>query len=435
MTLAARNWVPGTSETLVQDIAHKTASATSADLLARVQTLAERNRVIHEEECFNLNPATNVMNPMAEALLSSGIGSRPSLGYPGDKYEMGLEAIEEIEVIAAQLCAEVFDASFAEVRVPSGAIANLYGFMATCKPGDTIVAPPASIGGHVTHHIAGCAGLYGLRTVEAPVNGDGYTVDLDQLRTLALAERPKLITIGGSLNLFEHPVADIRTIADEVGAKVMFDAAHQCGIIAGRAWSNPLKEGAHFMTMSTYKSLGGPAGGLIVTNDAEIAKALDAIAFPGMTANFDAAKTAALAVTMLDWRDFGGAYAKEMIAMSQALATALDSEGVPVFAGAEGFTNSHQFAVLAKPFGGGQAASKKLRPNGFLACGIGLPAAAVDGDMNGLRIGTPELVRWGMTTADAGRLATLIKHGLDGDSVGEEVASWRRDFDTLCFVH
>lgn len=435
MTLALRNWVPGTSETLVQDIANQAASTTSADLLARVQTLAARNRVIHEEECFNLNPATNVMNPKAEALLSSGIGSRPSLGYPGDKYEMGLEAIEEIEVIAAQLCAEVFDASFAEVRVPSGAIANLYGFMATCKPGDTIIAPPASIGGHVTHHIAGCAGLYGLRTVEAPVNADGYTVDLDQLRSMALVERPKLITIGGSLNLFEHPVADIRAIADEVGAKVMFDAAHQCGIIAGRAWSNPLKEGAHFMTMSTYKSLGGPAGGLIVTNDAEIAKALDAIAFPGMTANFDAAKTAALAVTMLDWRDFGEAYAKEMIAMSQSLAAALDTEGVPVFAGAEGFTNSHQFAVLAEPFGGGQAASKKLRPNGFLACGIGLPVAAVDGDMNGLRIGTPELVRWGMKTADAGQLAALIKRGLNDESVGEEVASWRRGFGTLCFVH
>lgn len=435
MTLAQRNWVPETSETLVQDIANSVASMSSSDLLARVQTLAERNRMIHEEECFNLNPATNVMNPKAEALLSSGIGSRPSLGYPGDKYEMGLEAIEEIEVIAAQLCAEVFDAKFSEVRVPTGAIANLYGFMATCKPGDTIIAPPASIGGHVTHHVAGCAGLYGLRTVEAPVNADGYTVDLDQLRALAFAERPKLITIGGSLNLFEHPVAEIRTIADEVGAKVMFDAAHQCGIIAGRAWSNPLKEGAHFMTMSTYKSLGGPAGGLIVTNDAEIAKALDAIAFPGMTANFDAAKTAALAVTMLDWRDFGEAYAKEMIAMSQALATSLDSEGVPVFSTGEGFTNSHQFAVMAEAFGGGQAASKKLRPNGFLACGIGLPTAPVDGDLNGLRIGTPELVRWGMTSADAGQLAALIKHGLLGNSVAEEVASWRRDFNKLCFVH
>ncbi|MEL6167720.1 MAG: aminotransferase class I/II-fold pyridoxal phosphate-dependent enzyme [Pseudomonadota bacterium] len=435
MTLAERNWVPADCEARVQDIANGASGASSADLMARIEALADRNRVIHEEECFNLNPATNVMNPKAEMLLSSGIGSRPSLGYPGDKYEMGLEAIEEIEVIAAQLCAEVFDARFAEVRVPSGALANLYGFMATCKAGDTIIAPPASIGGHVTHHLAGCAGLFGLRTVEAPVNADGYTVDLDQLRVLALAERPKLITVGGSLNLFEHPVAEVRAIADEVGAKVMFDAAHQCGIIAGQAWSNPLAEGAHFMTMSTYKSLGGPAGGLIVTNDAEIAKALDAIAFPGMTANFDAAKTAALAVTMLDWKDFGVSYAKEMIALAQALALALNDNGVPVFAGADGFTNSHQFAVEASAFGGGQAASKTLRKAGFLACGIGLPIAAVEGDMNGLRIGTPELVRWGVTSKDAEQLAKLISRGLTESGIAAEVSNWRRSFDTLCFIH
>ncbi|MBY6199949.1 aminotransferase class I/II-fold pyridoxal phosphate-dependent enzyme [Maritalea mobilis] len=435
MTLAQRDWVPSPSETLVQKIAGETSTTPSAEVLARIEALAEENRRIHEKECFNLNPATNVMNPKAEALLSSGIGSRPSLGYPGDKYEMGLEAIEEIEVIAAELCAEVFDAQFAEVRVPSGAIANLYGFMATCKPGDTIIAPPASIGGHVTHQLAGCAGLFGLRTVEAPVNADGYTVDLEGLRALALAERPKLITIGGSLNLFEHPVAEVRAIADEVGARLMFDAAHQCGIIAGRAWSNPLKQGAHFMTMSTYKSLGGPAGGLIVSNDAEIAKALDTIAFPGMTANFDAAKTAALAVTMLDWRDFGAAYAAEMIAMSQALAAALDAKGVPVFKGDEGFTKSHQFAVLAAPYGGGQAASKKLRKAGFLACGIGLPEDPVEGDMNGLRIGTPELVRWGMTASDADRLADLIARGLAGEAILPEVSDWRQSFDRVHFVH
>ena len=434
MTLVLRDWVPAASETLIQDIATKAASTSSGDLLARIEHLADENRRIHEKECFNLNPATNVMNPRAEALLSSGIGSRPSLGYPGDKYEMGLEAIEEIEVIAAELCADVFDAQFAEVRVPSGAIANLYGFMATCRPGETIIAPPASIGGHVTHHLAGCAGLFGLRTIEAPINADGYTVDLDRLRVLAKAERPKLITIGGSLNLFEHPVTEVRAIADEVGAKVMFDAAHQCGIIAGRAWSNPLKEGAHFMTMSTYKSLGGPAGGLIVSNDTEMAKAMDAIAFPGMTANFDAAKTAALAVTMLDWKEFGSAYADEMIAMSKALAVALDAQGVPVFAAGEGFTDSHQFAVPAAQYGGGQAASKLLRKSGLLACGIGLPVEPVQGDMNGLRIGTPELVRWGMTAGDAERLAELIRRGLNGESVLSEVSGWRGEFDRLHFV-
>ncbi|AEV39344.1 Glycine hydroxymethyltransferase [Pseudovibrio sp. FO-BEG1] len=437
MVLAKRNWVPADCEALVQEVAQRTQTQSSVALLDRLDTLTAQNREIHEEQCFNLNPATNVMNPRAESFLASGIGSRPSLGYPGDKYEMGLEAIEEIEVIAAELSAEVFDAQYAEIRVPSGAIANLYGFMATCQPGDTIIAPPASIGGHVTHHIAGCAGLYGLLTVPAPVNADGYTIDVDGLRELVKAEKPKLITVGSSLNLFEHPVRAVREIADEVGAKVMFDAAHQCGIIAGKAWANPLEEGAHFMTMSTYKSLGGPAGGLIVSNDAELIERMDAIAFPGMTANFDAAKSAALAVTMLDWKEYGQAYAAEMIAVSKALAQALDAEGIPVFAKAQGFTQSHQFAVEAAEFGGGQAASKKLRKAGFLACGIGLPIAEVDGDMNGLRIGTPELVRWGVGVEHAAEMACLIAAALRSDQPEQylaEVSAWRQRFDKLCYV-
>lgn len=435
MPLSPRPWVPDTSESRVQSIAQMAADSSSKALLRHIAELADRNRAIHEVECFNLNPATNVMNPKAEILLSSGLGTRPSLGYPGDKYEMGLEAIEEIEVIAAQLCAEVFDAAFAEIRVPSGAMANLYGFMATCRPGDTIVVPPAAIGGHVTHHAAGCAGLFGLRTLEAPLSRDGYTIDINGLRDIVKAENPRLITVGGSLNLFEHPVAQIREIADEAGAKVMFDAAHQCGIIAGKAWCNPLKEGAHLMTMSTYKSLGGPPGGLIVTDDADMAQALDTIAFPGMTANFDVAKSAALAVTMLDWREVGGAYAAEMIAMSRALAEALDGEGVPVFSTPCGFTDSHQFAVLAQAFGGGQAASKMLRKAGFLASGIGLPVPEISGDMNGLRFGTPELVRWGMTRADAPRLAGLIARGLRGEPVAAEVAAWRKTYDKLHFLY
>ncbi len=437
MTIASRDWVPGASEALVQDIAAKTSAASSKDLRQRLQNLAERNREIHEKECFNLNPATNVMNPKAEALLASGIGSRPSLGYPGDKYEMGLEAIEEIEVISAELCAEVFGAQYAEIRVASGAMANLYGFMALTRPGDAVIVPPASIGGHVTHHQAGCAGLYGLDIHYAPIREDGYTVDIDGLRALAGKVRPKLITIGGSLNLLPHPVADVRAIADETGAHVLFDAAHQCGIIAGQAWPNPLAEGAHLMTMSTYKSLGGPAGGLIVSNDADIVERLDRIAFPGMTANFDAAKSAALAVTMLDWRDHGTAYGAAMVELAKALAAALDASGMPVHGKAFGYTQSHQFAIEAARFGGGQAASKKLRQAGFLACGIGLPGPEVAGDMNGLRIGTPELVRWGMTAKDAPRLAQLIASALranDPETLLEEVSAWRGEFDRVCFV-
>jgi glycine hydroxymethyltransferase len=438
MTLTTRGWVPTDCEARVQDIAGRTSGAASDVIMDRLEALVGENRDIHEAACFNLNPATNVMNPKAEAMLASGLGSRPSLGYPGDKYEMGLEAIEEIEVIAAQLCADVFDAKFAEIRVPSGAIANLYGFMATCKAGDTIIAPPASLGGHVTHHLAGCAGLFGLRTVEAPVLADGYTIDAEALLALAKAEKPKLITVGASLNLYEHPVAQIRAVADAMGAKVMFDAAHQCGIIAGKAWRDPLAEGAHFMTMSTYKSLGGPAGGLIVTNDAEMAERFDAIAFPGMTANFDAAKSAAMAVTMLDWRKHGQAYARKMIDVAHGLAAALKIRGVPVFETAQGATSSHQFAIRAVAYGGGQAASKQLRKAGFLACGIGLPIEGVAGDMNGLRIGTPELVRWGVDVQHVDRMADLIAEALSSNNpsaMAPRVRDWRGTFDTLHYMN
>jgi glycine hydroxymethyltransferase len=423
--LARRPWVPEACESHVLALAERVA-APAGEVAARIEALIVRNQDIHDAECFNLNPATNVMNPAAEAALARGLGSRPSLGYPGDKYEMGLEAIEEIEVIAAELAAEVFGAKYAEIRVASGAMANLYGFMALARPGDAIIAPPPSVGGHVTHHAAGCAGLYGLVSHPAPVDADGYTVDLDGLRALARRVGPRIITIGGSLNLFPHNVRAVRAIADEVGAHVLFDAAHQCGIIAGGAWPNPLAEGAHLMTMSTYKSLGGPAGGLIVTNDAAIAEKLDRIAFPGMTANFDAAKSAALAITLLDWREFGAAYAAAMVALSQALAGELAARGLRVFAQERGMTASHQFAVEAAPFGGGQAASKTLRRAGFLACGIGLPIAEVAGDLNGLRIGTPELVRRGVTPADAPALAELIAEGLRGNAP-EGVAARTRE--------
>jgi glycine hydroxymethyltransferase len=434
--LARGPWVPADCEALTGRIAAETAAP--PDRVAdRIEALITRNSEIHDRDCFNLNPATNVMNPRAEAALARGLGARPSLGYPGDKYEMGLEAIEEIEVICAELAAEIFGAQYAEIRVSSGAMANLYGFMALTRPGDAIIAPPATIGGHVTHHKAGSAGLYGLVSHAAPVDEDGYTVDLDGLRVLAREVRPKLITIGGSLNLFPHPVRAVRAIADEVGARVLFDAAHQCGIIAGGAWTNPLAEGAHLMTMSTYKCLGGPAGGLIVTNDAAVAEALDHIAYPGMTANFDAGRVAALALTLLDWRVYGAPYAAKMISVARALAAALEAEGLPVFAAPRGATASHQFAVEAAAFGGGQTASKALRRAGFLACGIGLPVAAVPGDLNGLRIGTPELVRRGVTEADMPALARFIADGLRGNdpaALASRVAQFRRQFSGLHYV-
>ncbi len=430
-----RRWVPAAVEARVAAVAGEVARGSSADVAALVSQLVVANDRI-DATCINLNPATNVMNPRAEALLSSSMGMRPSLGYPGEKYETGLEAIEQVEIVAAELAAEVFDADFAEVRVTSGAMANLTAFMACAQPGDAVIVPPPSIGGHITHQPGGAAGLYGLDIHFAPVDVDGFTVDVDGLAELARRVQPKVISIGGSLNLFHHPVAGIREVADAVGAKVLFDAAHLGGVIAGGAWPNPLREGAHVMTGSTYKSLGGPPSGVLLSVDAVIAERVDAIVYPGLTANFDASSVAALAMSLLDWRDHGAAYAAEMCASALALAEALVAEGVEVYAADRGCTVSHQLVVDCRPRSGGDATARHLRRANLLASGIGIPVDSSD-PMPGLRLGTPEIVRRGMATADMPELAALLASALSTDapeSVAGDVTRFRQRFTDLAFI-
>jgi glycine hydroxymethyltransferase len=431
---AARDWLPADSQKRESSIRAVIAGLSGHETADLVEALIERNREIHEVECINLNPATNVMNPRAEAALAGGLGSRPSLGYAGAKYEMGLEAIEEIEVIAADLACRVFGARFAEIRVGSGALANLYAFMATCRPGDAIIVPPATIGGHITHRPSGAAGLYGLDIHECPIDARRFTIDLEGLADLVERVRPKLITMGSSLNLLPHPVKEVREIADTVDAAVLFDAAHACGMFAGKVWPSPLDLGADLMTMSTYKSLGGPAGGLLLTNRADLAERIDAIAYPGLTANFDAGKSASLAITLLDWLEGGHEYAIAMTTTASALADALAGADLPVFSTEQGYTTSHQFAVDAIEWGGGHQAALTLRDANILSCAIGLPGGD---EWSGLRLGTPEIVRWGMTTADMPELAALIVEGLRGDAraVAPMTTAFRSRFTTLHHIH
>lgn len=433
----SRKWLSEVAQKRVLEVQDRIAQLEPNLLQNEIEILAKENHAIHDKNSINLNPATNVLNPRAEKILSTGLSSRASLGHPGDKYEVGLDAIEQIEVITGDLACKLFESKYVEFRVGSGALANLYAFMATCKPGDKIIAPPASIGGHITHHKPGAAGLYGLDITEAPVDENNYTVDVDKLRKLAHEIKPKLITIGGSLNLFPHPVKEIREIADEVGAKLLFDAAHQCGLIAGKVWPQPLSEGAHLMTFSTYKSLGGPAGGLIITNEEKLAEKIDAIAYPGLTANYDAAKTAALGITLQDWNIVGEAYAKMMVETSITLAKELDKKSLHIYAKEKGFTTSHQFAIVANELGGGQRASKKLALSGLLACGINVPGPAVEDDTNAIRIGTPEVVRMGMKKDDMPLLADLIFKGLTTDTpdlVQAEVIKLRKKFNKVHYT-
>src|SRR5262245_65598505 len=146
--LQRRPWVPEAAESYVQSLAARVAGRNADEVERDLLAYVAENRAIHEPDCINLNPATNAMNPKAETLLAAGIGSRPSLGYPGDKYEMGLEGIEKIEVLAAELAAEVFGARYAEIRVGSGALANLYVFIIAAHSGATSMPPQRVIATH-----------------------------------------------------------------------------------------------------------------------------------------------------------------------------------------------------------------------------------------------------------------------------------------------
>ena len=431
-SLLRRDWIPEPSDELLTAAAADIANRSRAGIADRIDELILANARIHDVECVNLNPASNTMTPRAAAALASGLGPRTSLGYPGAKYEMGLEAIEQIEMLTAHLASQLFGAPFVEFRVPSGAIANLMAFMATTQPGDAVIVPPATIAGHVTHHVPGAAGLYGLAIHEAPIDAEHYTVDVAALGELAERVRPKLITVGSSLNLRHHDVTGLRGVADACGATLMFDAAHLSGPIAGGAWPDPLAAGAHLMTLSTYKSLGGPTAGLVLTSSPDIAQRLEAIAFPGLTANFDAGKTAALAHTLNDWLAHGREHAAAMCATATALADALADRGVAVHRAGGLATESHAFALDVTDLGGGAAVASRLRDANLLTSAIGLPR----GLDAGVRIGTNELVRWGAATDDMDDLATLIARALgdDPETVAVDVTDYRRRFTTISYT-
>jgi len=407
-SMPARSWVPPAAAEWYARLADEAAALDPAALVAGVERWARHQERWTDYECINLNAATNVMSPRARALLGGTLGPRPSLGYAGDKYETGLADAERIEVAAIELARALFHAAFAEIRVLSGSLANLYAFMALARPGDPVLVIPESAAGHATHHAHGAAGLYGLAIHEIPFDAAAMNVDLDALARRAREIRPAIILIGASLVLFPYDIDAVRRIADDVGARLMFDAAHVAGLIAGGVFPSPLDHGADVLTMSTYKSFGGPPGGLVLTNDPAIAERLDRIAYPGLTANTDLGRVAALAVAEADLLAHGAAYARGCVENAQALAAALAAEGFAVTGARAGYTRSHHVGVDARTLGGGTAAARRLEPANILATGIPLPLPPAAGDYNGLRLGAQEVTRWGMGPAEMAQVAGLM---------------------------
>jgi glycine hydroxymethyltransferase len=375
------------------------------------EAAAEHIRRI-DEDALMLYAGGNVPSPLSASLHLQLLSGQPSMGYPGDKYQAGLEPLDVVEVTVSTAVADLMGARFAEVRPTSATLANLAVYTALASPGDTIAVLPDWAGGHLSHHVTGAPGVRGLRVVELPYDVRQLDVDLERLGELLEHERPVLVVVGASLMLRPHRLEEIADRVHGAGARLLYDASHVAGLIAEGRFQAPLREGADVMTFSTYKSFGGPAGGVIVTNDGGLMERIAAAVYPGLTANYDIARLLPLGAAALERKLSGGAYADRCIGNAQALARGLAGEGLPVLGAEHGFTSSHHVAVDVRRFGGGTKAARRLAEINVLLSEIGCPAVDWPDPAGAIRIGTQTVAHQGFTEDDMPAVASAIADGL-----------------------
>lgn len=339
------------------------------------------------------------------------ISAQPSMGYPGAKYQAGIDPLDVIEVAVTRLLATVMGAEFAEVRPTSATLANLAIYTALAQPGETIAVLPDWAGGHLSHHEVGAAGVRGLRVAELPYDTNALDIDLDALPQFLDAEQPKLVVVGASLMLRPHRLTRIADAVHAAGVPLLYDASHVAGLIAEGRFQAPLRDGADLISFSTYKSFGGPPGGVIVGNDAELMERVTTAVYPGLVANYDIARLLPLGEAAVQHRELDGAYADACIANAQALAAALIDEDLNVIGGG---TESHHVAIDVREFGGGTAAAIHLAGVDILLSEIGCPAPPPD-PAGAIRIGTQSITRQGKAPGHMPAIAEKIATRLRAD--------------------
>lgn len=369
----------------------------------------------------------NIPGPRASALLNLPLGAMPAMGQGVERDQPGVANVVQIEALAEQAACELFDGAWAEVRLQSCTLANLAVYASICEPGDTIAVTPRASGGHLSHQSRGAPGMMRLKTIDLPFDDRRQGPADAQAADLIRTTRPKLVMLGASLATHPFEFPGIRAAADEVGAIVGYDVAHIAGLIAGGAFPNPLLHGADFLTMSSYKSLGGPPGGIIIggVSRFDLQEQVRSAVFPWMTANYDATRVAALTVSLHDSLLHGKAYARAMIENARALQNALEQAGITVAP-----SETHHLALpLADPV----EAMQKLE-----ACGILCGTIFMSGQSHpqGLRIGTQLLTRRGFGPADMGKVAHLLKRSLtddDPENVRNEVRAFSHSRSDLVY--
>jgi glycine hydroxymethyltransferase len=408
-------------------------SLATRDTAVRGAILKELER---QQSQIELIASENIVSRAVLEAQGSVLTNKYAEGYPGKRYYGGCEFADEVEQLAIDRIKEIFNAKFANVQPHSGAQANGAVMLALTKPGDTVLGMSLDAGGHLTHGAKPALSGKWFNAVQYGVNRDTMLIDYEQIEELAQQHKPTLIIAGFSAYPRALDFARLRKIADNAGAKLMVDMAHIAGIIAAGRHQNPVDH-AHVVTSTTHKTLRGPRGGFILTNDEDIAKKINSAVFPGLQGGPLMHVIAGKAVAFGEALQPGfKTYIDNVLANAQALGEVLKAGGVDLVTGG---TDNHLLLVDLRPKGlKGNQVEQALERAGITCNKNGIPFDTEKPTVtSGIRLGTPAGTTRGFGVnefREVGRLILEVFDSLrdhpDGDPQTEQRV--RREIFALC---
>ncbi len=411
-----------------------TASLAQADPALHAAVTGELAR---QQEQIELIASENIVSRAVLEAQGSVLTNKYAEGYPGKRYYQGCHHVDIAESLAIARAKQLFGCGFANVQPHSGAQANGAVFLALLQPGDTFMGLSLNAGGHLTHGAGAAQSGKWFKPVHYGVREDTHRIDFDEVRALAQEHRPKLIIAGGSAYPRIIDFAAFRAIADEVGALFMVDMAHFAGLVAAGVHPSPFPH-AHVVTTTTHKTLRGPRGGMILTNDEALAKKFNSGVFPGLQGgplmHVIAAKAVAFGEALQP--EFK-AYAQAVVANAQALAARLKDRGCDLVAGG---TDTHLALVDLRPKGvTGKQADEALERAGITCNKNGVPFDPLPPTQtSGIRVGSPAGTTRGFGVAEFEAIGDMIADVIDGlvangqDGNGPVEADVRARVKALC---
>jgi glycine hydroxymethyltransferase len=372
-----------------------------------------RDELKRQQTQIELIASENIVSRAVLEAQGTVLTNKYAEGYPGRRYYGGCEFVDVVEQLAIDRACKLFDCAFANVQPHSGAQANQAVFFALLQPGDTVLGMSLAAGGHLTHGAAPNQSGKWFNAVQYGVRREDARIDYDELQRLATEHKPKLIVAGGSAYPRVIDFARFRQIADSVGAYLMVDMAHFAGLVAGGAHPSPLPH-AHIVTTTTHKTLRGPRGGMVLTNDLDIGKKINSAVFPGLQGgplmHVIAAKAVAFGEAL---RPEFKLYAKAVVENAKLLAETVRAGGLDIVSGG---TDTHLMLVDLRPKKlTGKAAEASLEHAGMTCNKNGVPFDPEKPTItSGVRLGSPAATSRGFGLAEFKQIGEMAVEVLDG---------------------